>query len=167
MSKKKNLFNFFINLLSSNRFIAIISVNKLGIDNKNELKLELQKIGLQSKVLKNNIFRKVIENKFPNYINILPLVQGFCILVYANDFEVVSLKSFQKFLTKNEQYLFLGGLFDGHLINGNFLKSIAQAKEPLEIFKEIIGVLNHPNLRLVQSLDKLPSTLMYLLQNKK
>jgi hypothetical protein len=63
--------------------------------------------------------------------------------------------------------LFLGGLFDGHLINGNFLKSIAQAKEPLEIFKEIIGVLNHPNLRLVQSLDKLPSTLMYLLQNKK
>ena len=66
LNKKKFHLISFINLLETKPFLGFLSVNNFKVQDKINLKIQLNKIGFDFKVLKNGLFINALETKFPN-----------------------------------------------------------------------------------------------------
>ena len=82
LNKKDFHLNSFINLLETKPFLGFLSVNNFKVQDKINLKIQLNKIGFDFKVLKNGLFINALETKFPKYIHIEALSQGFSIVIF-------------------------------------------------------------------------------------
>jgi ribosomal protein L10 len=168
-SKKKKLSQFyaFERLLKRKTSFFMLSVTHLTVLEKLQLKLDLKEMGYDFIVLKNKVFIKQLKLNYPKFLNIIPLVQGSCIIVYPtlsvdskvpNDYE--GIKSLGKYLEKKVSYLFLGGFFDNKLINKDFLKEVLNLKSLDAIYQDIINLLNHPKQNLYNIIQS-PSNKMH------
>lgn len=169
-SKKTNQLNIFSDILKKKNSIFFISANNFTINEKILLKSELNNIGLDLIVLKNGLFKKTIQNNFPAYINLKPMIQGFCIAVYPKDennsLNFDSLRSFALILMKKPFLLFLGGIHENKLINKSFIETILSIKNPLDIYSELVNIISTPKYTLNSSLKHIPITVSKILKFK-
>lgn len=168
MKKKENIFYLFKNIIEKSSFIGFLSVSQYDVKNHIHLKRELEVLGFKVKVVKNKVFSKVIKTRFSRYKNMVPLVQGFCIIIYPIEFicKVSTLKMLALFLKKNNKYIFLGGLLEDRLINSNYFKFLLELKEIDQIFSEIYFLINRSNTTLVNTLLDPSKNLVNILRNK-
>ena len=163
--KKQNLFTNFQNLLKSKTSIFFLSVNKLTIKDKMLLKQEFEKQGLSFMVLRNKVFIKQIELNFPKLLNLIPLVQGFCIVIYPKNFEgnitISNLQQLGIFLEKQTDFMFLGGLFENKLVNQTFLKELKHLKNADIVYRNIISVLTSSQQNIYSTLLRPINNLHY------
>ena len=149
MNKKNKQISYFISLLKLQFFIGFLSINTFTFQDKVRLKLELRKIGLESKVLKNKFFSHIVKSTYPRYINMLPLIQGFCIIVYpkskTEDIDLIGIQKFAVFIKENSNYTFLGGFFNNSFVNGVFLNKILTLNSHTEIYTQLLHTLSTPS----------------------
>ena len=169
LNKKDFHLNSFINLLETKPFLGFLSVNNFKVQDKINLKIQLNKIGFDFKVLKNVLFINALETKFPKYIHIEALSQGFSIVIFPlidkTNFEFLSLKDLAIILKKDKNLLFLGGLYEDKLVNNTFLKEILLLKSPTEIYSDLIGIIKHSQISLLNSFKTVPANLIHCVKN--
>ena len=167
-SKKTNQLNTFSDILENKDSIFFISANNFTINEKTLLKSELNNIGLDLIVLKNGLFKKTIQNNFPKYVNLEPMIQGFCIAVYpsvnSESLNFDSLKLLALLLIKKPFLLFLGGVHENQLVNKSFIETILSIKNPLDIYSELISIIATPKYSLNNSLKQVPTTISKILK---
>lgn len=167
--KKQNLFTNFENLLSSKTSIFFLSVTKLTINDKMFLKQEFEKHGLNFMVLRNKVFIKQIELNFPKLMNMIPLVQGFCIVIYPKSVEknvtISNLQQLSVFLEKQTNFLFLGGLFENKLVDQAFLKELKSLKSSTKVYQNIINMLTLSQQNIYSTLQNPSQNLHYTITN--
>jgi len=163
-SKKDFYLNFFIDLLENKPFLGFFSVNNFKVQDKIDLKLKLNKIGFDFKVLKNGLFINAVRTKFPQYIHIEALSQGFSIVIFplqtSEPFKLDNLKDLGMFLKTESNLLFLGGLYDKKLINKTFLKEVLSLKSSVEVYSDLITTIQHSQRSILNSLNKGSATLV-------
>jgi len=170
MTKKSNHLNIFYNLFSNKSFITILSLKSTTIKDKISLKKSLKNFGLKSKIIKNNLFKKSIDLYFPKYKNLIPLAQGFCIIIYPSidhkkvDFEEI--QSFFSFIKKRKDCIFLGGLLNQKLINKTFFEDLLLLKDSKKIYTNLLETLISPQFRLNSFLNKNSFDLLKILEKK-
>lgn len=145
MIKKQQQISYLTLLFELGFFLGFLTVNKFTHEEKTVLKKELHKIGLQSKVLKNKLSTHIIKSKHPQYVNMLPLIQGFCLIIYPSskikDVGFDEIKEFGLFLEKNPNYIFLGGFYKNTFINKVFFQEALALKSRLEIYSRLLRTL--------------------------
>jgi ribosomal protein L10 len=169
LSKKQFQLKLLSKILAENNFFAFLSVNSFTVKNKIELKHQLNKFGFDFKVLKNGLLVKAIQIEFPQYINMVPLSQGFSIIIYSVDnskgIDFLKLKDLALLLKNQSNLLFLGGLYDNKIINKAFLKSTLLVKSSVEIYSDLISTINQSQFSLINSLQKVPGNLVHCIQS--
>lgn len=167
-SKKTNQLTIFSDILENKNSIFFISANNFTINDKTLLKSELNDIGLDLIVLKNGLFKKTIQNNFPKYLNLEPMIQGFCIAVYpsvnSENLNFDSLRSFALILIKKPFLLFLGGVHENQLVNKSFIETILSIKNPSDIYSELVSIIATPKYSLNNSLKQVPSKISTILK---
>ena len=135
------------------------------------MQIELNKIGLELTVLKNGLFRKTISTKFPQYVNLESIIQGFCFIVYpkldSNNLEFNSLREFAVLLEKKKSLLFLGGIHENKLVNKTLLEDVISIKNPLDVYKDLISVISSPQYSVNNSLKRISNNLVTILNTQK
>jgi len=167
--KKLMLIKRFSSILETKRFFCFISTTQFTIQDKALFKKEFEKLGIEVIVLKNRLFTKIIIEHFPKYKNIIPLVQGLCLFVYSKNEENIELTTLQylsNFIKKKDEFSFLGGLFDGKLINSNFIKYISTLKDEKIIYSDLLSVISTKNATFINQLQT-PVNLLLRILNKK
>ena len=168
-NKKKFQLKLLKDILESNSFLSFLSVNSFTVNEKINLKIQLAKLGFKFKVLKNGLFIKVLEENFPQYKNMEPLSQGFSIIIYSTDnsepVDFAKLKSLAKFLKTESNLLFLGGLYDNKLINKSFMKDVLSIKSSMEVYSDLISVINQSQFALVNSIQRVPASLVHCVKS--
>lgn len=168
-TKKDFHLNFLTNLLENKTFLGFFSVNSFTAQDKINLKIRLNKIGFDFKVLKNGLFITALKTRFPKYINIEALSQGFSIVIFPlsdkSNFDFLSLKDLAQFLKNEQNLLFLGGLHDDKLVNKIFLKDIILLKSRIEVYSDLINTIKHSQFSLINSLSKPSTNLVHCIKN--
>jgi hypothetical protein len=94
------------------------------------------------------------------------LPQGFSLLVVPvtnSKVDIISLRDLFKIIKKEKDILFLGGLFEGSLINTSFVSDILNLKDPLTIYLEILQSISYPSTSIsITSQNIVISTLLCL-----
>ena len=170
MTEKINQLTIFYNLFCNKRFITILSLKSTTIKDKISFKKSLENFGLKSKIIKNKLFIKSIDLYFPKYKNLIPLAQGFCIIVYPNldnvKMNFQNIQSFFKFIKKREDCIFLGGLLDQKLINKSFFEDLLLLKDSKKIYINLCETLVNPQFNLTSFLNKNSLDLLTIIKKK-
>lgn len=169
LSKKQFQLKLLSKILSGNQFFGFLSVNSFTVKDKIELKHQLNKIGFNFKVLKNGLLIKALKTEFPKYLNMVPLSQGFSIIIYSVDnsetFDFLKLKNLALFLKKQSNLLFLGGFYDNKIINKVFLQNTLSVKSSIEVYSDLINTINLSQSSFINLLQKVPSNLVHCIQS--
>ena len=120
-------------------------------------------------MLKNGLLVTALKTEFPEYTNMIPLSQGFSIIIYSTDnseaFDFSKLKSLALFLKNQSNLLFLGGLYDNKIINKAFLTKALSVKSSVEVYSDLINTINLSQLSLINSIQKVPGNLVHCIQS--
>ena len=169
LSKKQFQLKLLTKLLTEKDFFSFLSVNSFTVNDKIELKRQLNKLGLDFTVLKNSLLVQAIKKEFPQYINMIPLSQGFSIIIFSVDnsesVDFSKLKQFALFLKNQKNLLFLGGLYDNKIINKTFLQETLSLKSSIEIYSDLISIINQSQFSLINSMQKVPGNLVHCIKS--
>jgi len=98
-----------------------------------------------------------------------PLSQGLSIIIYSIDgsetVDFAKLKGLAKFLKTESNLLFLGGLYDNKLINKSFMKDVLSIKSSMEVYGDLISVINQSQFALVNSIQRIPAGLVHCVKS--
>lgn len=167
--KKTLLVRKFSNILDNKEFFAFVSTTKFTIQDKVAFKKEFQDMGLGVIVLKNRLFIKLLNDQYPCYENLKPLIHGLCLFIYpekSTNISIDTLKSLGSFIKKKEEFLFLGGLVNGELINQTYLDYILSLKDQIQIYGEFLSLLSSNNVNLVNKLNAPSVQFLNILKQK-
>ena len=156
--------------LSTKDFVGLYNLNSLNVSKRLELKNTFKQYGFHIQVINNSLFEKTISLYFKEYENIIPLSQGFLLMVVPIQDEKVDLVELKKLFIalrkEGKTLFFLGGVFNKTLINDTFAAELMKVKTRLEIFSEIVGMLERPSSSIISNITIPQSELLYLTSKK-
>ena len=152
--------------LENKQYLGLYNLNKINVLKYLELKSTFRKYGFKIQIVNNKVLKKTIDLSFPKYLHLQNLPQGFSLLVVPvtnSKVDIISLRDLFKIIKKEKDILFLGGLFEGSLINTSFVSDILNLKDPLTIYLEILQSISYPSTSIsITSQNIVISTLLCL-----
>ena len=155
--------------LKNKQFIGFYNLNKINALKYLELKSIFKKYGFKIQIVNNKFLKKTINLSFPKYQYLKNIPQGFSLLVIPNiedQIDIINLRNLFKNIKKDKNLLFLGGIFEGSLINSSFVFNILNLKDPLIIYSEIIQSIDYPLTFVYRINQNIFSSTLSLLEKK-
>ena len=166
--KKKIESNKLDNFINKCHFIGFFCVQNIAVDNKIELKKNLNKQGFNYTLIKNTVLFKSLFHSIPKMKGI---VTGSLAICYSDNdvskgINFISLKEVFSILKKEKNIFFLGGFYKGSLVNRLFELKVSLLSNIQSINIENLLLIQSPSNNIVSSLAKSKNQLSLILSNK-
>jgi len=153
-------------LLDNQSFIGFFCSQNITVNERIQLRKDLDSKGFEYKLVKNAIVFKIILKALPAMKGIL---SGPVTICYAKDggpVDFMALKSVFSILKKSKNTFFLGGLFEGILVNKLFETKVSSLNEIRSSNIEQISILQSILSNIIRTTSISKNKLSFLLSSK-
>ena len=154
------------NLLAEQHFIGFFCSQNLTVNERVALKKELDKVGFEYKLVKNASVFKVILKALPAMKGIFSGPLSVCYAKKGGPVDFISLKSVFSIVKKSKHTFFLGGLFEGALVNQLFETKVSSLSDLRSSNIEQISILQSILSNIIRTTSMSKNKLSFLLSNK-
>jgi len=140
-------------LISSNKALVICEYRGLTVKQISDLRKELKKTEAVASVYKNSLVSRASneEKELETYLT------GPNLFVFCKDATDGSLKALAKFAKKNDKLVIKGGLIDGKVNDGDYIKMLANLPSKEGLLSMLLSVLQAPMRNLAYSISQIAS----------
>jgi len=172
--KKKIESNNLENLIKRCHFIGFFCIQNIAVNEKIQLKKNLNKQGFKYTLIKNTALFKSLFNSIPILKGIVSGSLALCYSVnccnnptkISNKLNFSSLNEVFSIIKKEKNIFFLGGFYEGSLVNTLFEVKISKLKNLESINIEYISLIQNILTNLTRITSKSKNQLSLLLNNK-
>jgi len=153
-------------LLNSSNFIGFLCLQNISVNEKTQLKKDLENIGFEYKFVKNAVIFQILFKALPNFKGIL---SGSLAIFYArkhNSVDFIALKKVLFLLKKRKHAFFSGGYFKGALVNNLFEAKINSLEEKEILQAKQISILQSILTNIITTTSLPTNSLSLTLQHK-
>ena len=142
--------------------MALLSFNKLDVEQMTSFRLSLRKKDIRVKVVKNTLAKRVFENT--PYKSVISQFEGPTLVVYSAGDPVVTAKAIAEWTSKeNIEMKFKAGAAMGQLLSDAQLRVLAKLPGKKELFVNFLWALKSPQTGFLYALQDPPRRLGYAL----
>jgi len=142
--------------------IALMSFNKLTVEQMTQFRLDLRKKNVRVKVLKNTLARKVFADT--PYTTVSGDLKGPTLLAYSDQDPVLASKAIMEWVGKeNFDIKIKSGAALGQVMSGEQLKALSKLPGKNELFVGFLWALKSPPTKFLYALQDTPRKLGYAL----
>ncbi|KCV71165.1 hypothetical protein H696_02116 [Fonticula alba] len=159
-------------------FFAVVQYNNLNTTDLQAIRQELSKKGLSATAVPSNIFRRAVLNDRPKLHRIANFFHGPTMVIYSKEQPAAptpedpmahlpkpaQLKDILSVVQSYGRLVNLGGSFEGSPLSLEDMVSLSKVSSRLDIYGQLLSLLNNPAQSLTQSLNQHPSSLAFALQ---
>ncbi|MGC8764610.1 MAG: 50S ribosomal protein L10 [Brevinematia bacterium] len=154
--KKKELFSEINTYFENNYGVIMADFKGLSVAELDEIRRKAESEGGIPKVVKNNVFEKVLESKkIEGFENVL---KNNTIAFFSRDDLIKVLKLLVKYSKENDKFLIKGVYFDGKLFEQNDVVELSKLPSKQEILSMIVGNLQGVISSFVGTLNSVVTT---------
>lgn len=161
-TKKEQLVSDMGEKLTGSPAVLLVNYQGLKVNEINDLKDKLGKAGISFQVIKNTLFK--IALKKANIAIDEALLDQPIALVWGNADEVQPAKITVDFGKEAEKLEIVGGIINNQFVEPVIIKQLAALPGREELYAKLVGTLNAPMYRLVNSLQGNLRSLVYILE---
>lgn len=154
-------------------FFYIMDASAMSVADTNNFRRMCFERGLEYKVIKNSLIKKVLEGFETDYTEFnAKVLKGFSGVIFSKESGNAPARLVEEFHKKgNEKPILKGASIDSSLyIGAENLGTLTKIKSRLELIAELVGLLQAPGQRLASALQsgsgKLAGVLKTLSENK-
>jgi len=148
--------------IGGSQAIAIMSFNKLSVEQMTEFRLSLRKQNVRVKVLKNTLARRVFSNS--PYKEVSEHLTGPTLLAYSDSDPVVAAKAIMTWVGKENFDLNVkSGAALGQVMSSQQLIALSKLPGRNELFVGFLWALKSPPTKFLYALQDTPRKLGYAL----
>lgn len=129
-----------------------VKVNDLAV-----LRRQLREKNAQYKVVKNNLFKRALEEA--GYQQIDSHLKGPIAVAFAGDESGEMAKVLKEFAVKNDKFSYSAGILDNVLYDENQIKKIADLPSKDVILSQIMSLINGPGTGIAVGTNQIMSSL--------
>jgi ribosomal protein L10 len=156
-------------LLKNCKFIGFFCVQNIPVNEKILLKKKLGEHGFDYKLIKNTVIFKTVFQALPNMKG---LISGSIAICYKKEaivntpFNFLGLKEVFSVMRKSKYCFFLGGIYEGSLVNSLFEKKICDLKDKSSIDLEQLSLIQSAITNIIRTTSTSKNQLSFLLSKK-
>tara|TARA_R110001592_G_scaffold150202_4_gene376003 strand:+ start:6678 stop:7238 length:561 start_codon:yes stop_codon:yes gene_type:complete len=168
------------NLINKCRFIGFFCMQNIAVNDKIQLKKILKKEGFKYTLIKNTAIFKSLFKSIPKLKGIVSGSLAICYSANENnnentnevinkstrDLNFTSLKNIFSIIKKEKNIFFLGGYYEGSLVNRLFEVKVCTLKEIESVNIEYISLIQNILTNFTRTTSKPKNQLSLLLSNK-
>jgi len=148
--------------IDSAQAIALMSFNKLTVEQMTSFRLSLRKQNVRVKVLKNTLAKKVLANT--PYKSVTEYLEGPTLLAYSDKDPVVAAKAIMEWVGKeNFDVKVKTGAALGQVMSNEQLKALSKLPGKNELFVGFLWALKSSPTKFLYALQDTPRKLGYAL----
>lgn len=137
--------------LDKSKSVILVNYQGMTVPEINKLKANLREQGISFEIIKNTLF-KIAVRKAGIKIDETLLDQPVAI-VWGSDDEVTPAKLTVAFTKEAEKFEVIGGIVNGEFSDKNMIIQLSTLPGRDELYAKLVGSLNAPMFRLVNSLQ--------------
>jgi ribosomal protein L10 len=166
--KKKIESNNLDNLIKNCHFIGFFCMQNIAVNDKTRLKKNLNKQGFKYTLIKNTVIFKSFFKSIPKMRGIVSGSLAICYSVneVSSNVGFTSLKEVFSIIKKEKNIFFLGGFYEGSLINRLFEVKVCTLKSLDSVNLDYISLIQNILTNLNKITSKSKNQLSLLLSNK-
>jgi len=170
--KKKLESNNLENLIKRCRFIGFFCVQNLAVADKIQLNKNLNKQGFKYTLIKNTALFKSLFNSIPKMKGVVSGSLAICYninelsLKEPTTLDFKALKEVFSIIKKEKNIFFLGGFFDGSLVNSLFEIKVCTLKTLESVNIEYISLIQNILTNVTRIISKSKNQLSLILNTK-
>jgi len=166
--KKRIESNNISNVMTECHFIGFFCIQNICVNDKIELKKKLNKQGFNYTLIKNTAIFKNLFSSIPTMKGIL---SGSLAICYSDkeiskNTNFIKLKEIFSIIQKEKNIFFLGGFYEGVLVNRLFEIKVCSLNNIRSINIENICLIQNSLNNIIRILSKPKNQLSFLLSNK-
>jgi ribosomal protein L10 len=153
-------------LLNNSSFLGFFCMQNIAVKEKIQLKKDLERTGFEYKLLKNAVIFKTLFKSLPELRGIL---SGSLAILYAKEpgsVDFLELKNAFSILEKSKNAFFLGGQFEGKLINNLFEKKVNSLEDQKTLQIQQVSILQGILTDIIKTTSHSKNTLSFILSRK-
>jgi len=170
-SKLKKLIesNNLDNLIKKCSFIGFFCMQNIAVKDKIQLKKSLNDQGFKYKLIKNTAVFKTLFKSIPSMKG---LISGSLAICYSKGntptlLNFYSLKEIFSIIKKEKNVFFLGGFFEGSLVNCLFEKKVCALNDISSVNLEHVSLIQNISTNIIRTTSNSKNQLSFALSNKK
>lgn len=164
-NQKEQLVRDLTGKVESSQAILLVNYQGLKVKDINNLKDKLAEKGIGFQIIKNSLFKIALKKTNLNIDETL-LDQPVAI-IWGNADEVLPAKLAVEFSKNNEKLVILGAIINRKYFDVEIINQLAALPGREELYAKLVGSLNAPMYRLVNSLQGNLRSLVYILDQYK
>jgi large subunit ribosomal protein L10 len=163
-NEKKGILKKLEEKISQSKSVVFAGFDSLGVKENQELREKLGEENNEYLVAKKTLIKLAFEKQGYKDIDMESL-SGKVATVFAYDDEISAAKIIDNFRKdKEEKLYFLGGLYEGKMINQQEITALAKLPSREELYAKIVGSINAPVSGLVNVLAANLRNFVYVLK---
>ncbi len=153
LKAKENTVSEIKDLASSSSAVVFCDYRGLSVKDISELRKSLREKGAKANVYKNTLVDRALAevDGVKDYLN------GPNLFVFCKDATDGSLKELTKFAKKHEVFSIKGGVVDGKIADGKYIKTLANLPSKEGLVSMLLSVLQAPMRNLAYSISQVAS----------
>ena len=140
--------------ISKAQTIVLAEYRGLPVENVTQLRAKARASGVYLRVLKNTLARRAVKGtpfeKLADHM-VGPLAYGI------SDDPVAAAKVLHAYAKENDKLVIKGGALPNHVMNAKEIASLATLPSREELLAKLMGTMNAPITKFVQTLNQVPS----------
>jgi large subunit ribosomal protein L10 len=161
-AEKQDFVSDFAKGLSGAQAFALLSFNKLSVEQMTSLRLSLSKNKIKAKVVKNTLAKRVLGET--TYKELNAHLKGPTLIVYGEQDPVITAKSIVEWIGKENFELKLkGGAALGQIMSDAQFKALSKLPGRNELYVSFLWALKSHPTRFLNALQDTPRKLGYAL----
>ena len=160
--KKEELVEKYSDLLDSTNAVFLVDYRGMSVAEITRLRRQLADSGATLIVLKNTLFKRVLDQKGLSVPD--QLLEGPAAMGAISGEVPIAAKLFRDFAATNQFLVLKGGLLDDRAIDANQIKALADIPPREVLLAKVVGGLQAPIAGLVNVLNGSIRNFVYVLQ---
>ena len=116
-----------------------------------DLRKKVKEAGGKVKVVKNNLAKLALKDT--EFAGIIDLFKGPTVLTYSKD-PIAAARAANAYAKGNDKFVIIGGAMGATILNAKGVKALADLPSLDELRAKLVGLLNAPATKLVQTIKE-------------
>ena len=152
-TKKVELIAQFETSIKDAQSMVFVQFKKLPVKETIELRRGLRKAGVEYKVIKKTLMKRVLSAK--GITGDMPALEGEVAIAFGTDLIAPAREVFAFATTHKEQVAIVGGVFEGKFMSQTEMLAIATIPPIQMLYGQFVGLLASPMRTFVVALDQI------------